>query len=242
MRDTAYEPEHSDPAASAGPDREVNSSPVVQSRETPRSVGREIFETLLLAVFIFVAVRAVVLNFRVDGHSMDPSLDNNEMLLVNRNAYLDVNLDDWFSFLPGVEDDGQPGWYPFGTPERGDIVVLNPPETVETDKPYIKRVIGLPGDQIDFRDRGVYIDGIRLQEPYLEGISTKCSREPNCSLTIPDGYVYVMGDNRNNSSDSREFGIVPIDNIIGKAWITYWPSDDIGIVPHNEYKELDSGG
>lgn len=207
-----------------------------------RSMVREIIETLLLALLIFVLVRAVVLNFRVEGHSMDSSLHNNEMLLVNRNAYIAIDQDKWFGWIPFVDTDDDDIWYPFGTPERGDIVVIDPPDGASNpDKPYIKRVIGIAGDTLEVRDEGVYIDGIRLEESYLDdGNASRCStRAQYCGpIDIPEGYVYVMGDNRMNSEDSRFFGLVPVSDIIGKAWITYWPASDIGIVPHNEYPEL----
>jgi signal peptidase I len=191
-------------------------------------------------LLIFVAVRAVVLNFRVDGHSMDSSLDNNEMLLVNRNAYFSLDQDKWLGWIPGVDFDQDDVWYPFGIPERGDIVVLNPPSEANADKPYIKRVIGLPGDTLEVRENGVYINGIRLDEPYLDGKPSPCIENSQvCGpVEIPEGSVYVMGDNRTNSEDSRYFGLVPIDNIIGKAWVTYWPTSEIGVVPHYEYPEL----
>lgn len=204
------------------------------------SVLREIIETLVIALIIFVAVRAVVLNFRVDGHSMDPNLDDNEMLLVNRNAYFSYDEDTWFGWIPGVDAEEGDIVYPFGKPERGDIVVLNPPESASADKPYIKRVIGEPGESIEIRDGHVFINGQQLEEPYLDEVETKCEPSRNvCGpLTIPDDSVLVLGDNRVNSEDSRIFGVVPIDNIIGKTWITYWPKDDIGIVPHFDYPEI----
>lgn len=218
--------------------------PTITTTAAPkaRSMIREIAETLVLALLIFVLVRAVVLNFRVEGHSMDSSLHNNEMLLVNRNAYLTIDGDKWFGWIPFVRTDPDEVWRPFGIPERGDIIVLNPPG-VDEDKPYIKRVIGVPGDTLEIRDDGVFIDGVRIDEPYIDsGNLTQCRQSGQyCGpIEIPDGYVYVLGDNRMNSKDSRYFGLVPIGNIIGKAWITYWPVGDIGVVPHNDYPELAS--
>jgi len=209
-------------------------------RKKSHSMVREIIETLLLALLIFVAVRAVVLNFRVDGHSMDSSLANNEMLLVNRNAYFSFDQDQWLGWIPGVAFDDDDAWRPFGMPERGDIIVLNPPGA-NANKPYIKRVIGLPGDSFEIRDGGVFIDGIRLVEPYLDdGKRTSCQESSDvCGpIEVPQDFVLVLGDNRTNSEDSRFFGFVPIDNIIGKAWFSYWPTDHIGAVPHNDYPEL----
>lgn len=202
------------------------------------SMVREIIETLLLALIIFVAVRAVVLNFRVDGLSMNPSLENNEMLLVNRNVYF--NFDTWalVDWLPLVDHEEENVVYPFHPPERGDIIVFDPPVN-GAGKPYIKRVIGLPGETIEIRNGNVFVDGDQIEEPYLEGERTFCPGEQDCEpVTVPEESVFVLGDNRDNSQDSRLFGAVPVDNIIGKAWVTYWPTDEIGVVPHFDYPEL----
>lgn len=223
------------------PNDETTQATTTEGRKSG-SMVREIIETLFLALLIFVAVRAVVLNFRVDGHSMDSALADNEMLLVNRNAYFGFDQDRWLDWLPGVDYDEDDTWRPFGTPERGDIVVLNPPNGATADKPYIKRVIGLPGDTFDIRDEHVYINGIELVEPYLDpGTVTGNCSEVCGPFEVPEGSVIVLGDNRNNSEDSRRFGAVPIENIIGKAWITYWPVDSIGIADHFDYPELGEG-
>ena len=198
---------------------------------------REIVETLLLALVIFLGVRLVVLNFRVDGQSMAPNLDNQEMLLVNRNAYAHFDLNGLFDLLPGEDRDEERIIYPFDPPERGDIIVFNPPVR-DPDKPYIKRVIGLPGERITFRDGLVLVNGELLDEPYIEAGITDCERGRNCRVNVEEGEVYVLGDNRDNSSDSRSFGAVEVESIIGKAWFTYWPSDDIGLVPHYDYPEI----
>jgi signal peptidase I len=223
-----------------------NPSPPAKAGARQRSMVREIIETLLLALLIFLAVRAVVLNFRVDGHSMDHSLQNNEMLLVNRNSYLTFDQNKWLGWIPGTDFEEGDTWQPFGTPERGDIVVLTPPqEYASANKPYIKRVIGVAGDHLEIRTNaegiveGVYIDGVKLDEPYLdEGMQYRCTGRFCDPLDVPEGYVFVMGDNRGNSEDSRYFGLVPIDSIIGKAWVTYWPVGEIGVIPHEDYPEL----
>lgn len=193
---------------------------------------KEILETLLLALVIFVGVRLLVLNFRVDGLSMSPNLDNREMLLVNRNAYAHFDLNAILDVLPGEDHSGTRNIYPFDPPERGDIIVFNPP--AESDKPYIKRIVGLPGDIVSIHDGSVFIDDQQLDEPYIASGITDCAG--GCqTVTVPPGSIFVLGDNRNNSSDSRAFGPVKISSIVGKAWFTYWPSDDIGIVPHYDY-------
>lgn len=203
---------------------------------------REIIETALLALLIFVAVRSVVLNFKVDGLSMNPTFDNGEMLLVNRNAYREINGWTFVDWLPFVGNhDNADAWIDFGEPQRGDVIVFTPPPPGQ-DKPYIKRVIGLPGDTVEVHDEGVYVNGARLDEPYLEGRTSNCrySDPQFCGtkVVVPKGSVFVMGDNRNNSEDSRKFGPVSESRIIGKAWITYWPRDHIGIVPHHDYPNV----
>ncbi|HVL22457.1 MAG TPA: signal peptidase I [Thermomicrobiales bacterium] len=245
VQDNSTDPRYGSPYASSPTDPDIitdaTGAPVTSQSATKRpSMLREVIETILLAVIIFVAVRAVVLNFKVDGLSMTPSFADGEMLLVNRNAY--AHFDTWalVDWLPFVDHDEQNVVYPFDPPERGDVIVFTPPAPGE-DKPYIKRIIGLPGDTVEIRDEGVYINGERLNEPYLEGNPTRCQTGVTqyCGpLTVPDGQLFVLGDNRNNSEDSRYFGTVPQGNVIGKAWITYWPSDMIGVVPHYDYPEV----
>jgi signal peptidase I len=208
------------------PDTAPEQLPVVAA-EPPRAARnqasravREIIETLLLAALIFFLVRLVVLNFRVDGGSMLPNLDNGQMLLVNRNAYQHIDVN-------GSQ------YYPFDPPERGDIIVFDPP--TNSDKPYIKRVIGVPGDEVTFGDGHVFINGKPLEEDYITE-RTRCGRSDTCDVVVPPDHVYVLGDNRGNSQDSRVFGIVPVANIIGKAWLSYWPPDDFGFVPHENYQ------
>jgi signal peptidase I len=204
-------------------------SEATTSRTPTNQIGRaarEVVETLLLAALIFFLVRLVVLNFRVDGESMTPNFDDGQMLLVNRNAY------DYVDF------EGQ-RFYPFSPPQRGDVIVFNPPNG--SDKPYIKRIIGLPGDEVTFSDGHVDINGKTLPEDYIQD-RTRCSsgRTEQCDVVVPTGNVFVLGDHRSNSQDSRYFGIVPITSIIGKAWVSYWPADDIGFVPHERYDALDA--
>jgi signal peptidase I len=210
-------------------------------RSAARAV-REIIETVLLAALIFFGVRLLVLNFKVDGLSMMPNLHNNELLLVNRNAYEDVDLNHWLNKLPFVDRDGTWVIYEFDPPKRGDIIVFNPPNG--DDKPYIKRVIATAGETVEAKDGFVYVNGIKLDEPYIRAGITECGTTPNgdpqpCPpVTVPEGDVFVLGDNRRNSSDSRVFGPVPIRNIIGKAIVTYWPLEDVGRVPHYNYPDF----
>jgi signal peptidase I len=221
-----------------------DSSTTHQAAAEPRkknSMLREIIETALLALIIFVLVRTVVLNFKVDGRSMLPTFENGEMLLVNRNAYRELDAWDFVDWIPGVDERNTTPILDFGEPGRGDVIVFTPPAPGE-DKPYIKRVIGVPGDVIEVRDQGVYVNGTRVEEDYIGGRESVCPPGwQHCGpITVEEGTVYVMGDNRTNSEDSRYFGPVPDENIIGKAWIVYWPSNAWGPVEHPEYPELAS--
>ena len=215
---------------------DVDDSATAKPERKRPSLIWEITETLVLALFIFIAVRSVVLNFRVDGLSMEPSLDTGQMLLVNRQMYFHFDANNVLNYLPFVERDGEHIFYPLHPPQRGDIVVFNPPVGGAT-KPYIKRVIGLPGETISIRDGGVYVDDARIDEPYLGGVSTSWPNgDPGRQLVVPDDHLFVLGDNRNNSTDSRSFGPISMDSLIGKAWISYWPSSVAGILNSPDYE------
>lgn len=205
-------------------------------RRRALTFARELVETILLTLVIFVAVRTLVVNFRVDGESMHPSLANGQYLLVNKAVFFHFDLNAARNLLPGPDTAGEDTVYLFHPPQRGDIVVFNPP--TPSDKPYVKRVIGLPGDTISVRNREVLVNGVTIDEPYI-------AAEPNYSYplgggdyTVPAGSIFVLGDNRNNSSDSHAFGAVPLDNVIGKAIVSYWPPEGFGIIPHERYSGL----
>ncbi len=203
-------------------------------------MAREIVETVLLAVVLYVGVRTVVMPYQVDGASMEPNLVNHERVLVNRLAYWDVDLNTPLNWIPGVDREGSWTFTPFGGVSRGDVIVLEPP--LDHDQPYIKRVIGLPGDHIAFQDGYVQVNGERLDEDYIDGPITACSDRASsdldtCDVIVPAGAVYVLGDHRDNSQDSRYFGVVPEANIDGKAFFSNWPIGELGPIGHGDYNE-----
>ncbi|MCC6705064.1 MAG: signal peptidase I [Thermomicrobiales bacterium] len=210
-------------------------TPIVEAPQegTKKRSGalRETIETLILAALIFFGVRQLVLNFQVDGHSMDPNLDNGEMLLVNRHAYETYNLSALINWLPFININDHVVT-PFGAVERGDIVVFNPPND---DKPYIKRIIATAGDEVSFQDGHVFVNGQQVIEEHIVKPTNCPSASCREAIIVPEGYVYVLGDNRTSSQDSRYFGPIAIDSIIGKAIFAYWPVSDIGRVPHYDY-------
>ncbi len=221
-----------DPASTEAPS--IATSPDSSKKQRRGGIVREIVETALIAIAIFLAVRMLVLNFRVDGSSMFPNLHDGDMLLVNRNAYESWDLYTLVDWLPGVDHADAKEFSPFSDPQRGDVVVFDPP--VPSSKPYIKRIIGLPGETVEIRDGSVFIDGEELIEPYIEPGTTACSRE--CEpWVVPEGQIFVLGDNRQNSSDSRVFGPVDIESVQGKAWVIYWPISDLGFLGTPDYPD-----
>ena len=180
----------------------------------------ETLEVVALAILMFLAVRAVGQNFIVDGESMLPTFENNQLVIVNRLAYASIDL----SWVPGIDTDE---WRPFGEPVTGDVVVFSFPGNLERD--FIKRVVAREGQTVSIHSGTVIVDGLVLDEPYL-------NEQWNGDFpdqTVPEGMLFVLGDNRNNSSDSRSWGMLPASLVIGRADIRYWPFDQIGLVEHH---------
>ncbi len=192
-----------------------------------RSFIWEIVQTVLLTLIIFLAVRAVVQNFKVEGASMDPTLHSGQYLLINKIGYLRLTGTPLEHLLPPglVSENG----YLFGGPQRGDIVVFRSP--VQPDKDFIKRIIALPGDTVEVRNGQVYVNGEPIDEPYIS------YRPPYVvpRQVVPPDHYYVLGDNPPNSSDSHVWGPVPAENLIGRAWVSYWPPSLWGLVSTPAY-------
>jgi signal peptidase I len=196
---------------------------------------RELTETLLLAVLIFLAVHVSMQNFKVEGASMEPSLDNGEYLIVNRLAYAEIDLS-IFDWVPFFDAGDNPVHHLWSSPARGDVIVFRSPTSPGFERDFIKRIIGVPGDVVEIdRETGVVrVNEQAINEPYIRG-KTNCSS--SCGpWVVPERSYLVMGDNRNNSSDSRQGWFVPEENIIGKALITYWydGSPELDLAPNHE--------
>jgi signal peptidase I len=204
-----------------------------------RRVGRELIETVILAVLIFFAVKAVIQNFRVEGASMDPSLDNGQYLLVNKAIYFRFDMDKIHNVLPFVPGDGDSERHLFRAPRRGDVIVFR--FHLDENRDFIKRVIGVPGDTVEVRDGTVFINGEAIEEDYILDA-------PNYTYgpkEVPAGHYFVLGDNRRNSYDSHAWStgctngqvdcdFVPEENIIGQAWFSYWPWEDLGLINNKD--------
>lgn len=199
-----------------------------------RTVVRDVVETLILTAVIFLLVRSVVQNFRVDGRSMEPTLQSGQYLLINKAVYWRVDGPVAQRLFPDMRSNAHEGVYLFQPPQRGDIIVFRFPQDPSRD--FIKRIIAIPGDTVEVRQGRVVLNGVPLREGYI-------SDQPNYTSppqVIPSDQYFVLGDNRNHSSDSHVWGLVPADNIIGKAWFSYWPIDHWGLLPTNALATQDA--
>jgi signal peptidase I len=185
-----------------------------------RSALFEVAETLVLTVVIFLGIQTFVAQpYKVEQLSMENTLLPGQYVLVDKLT---------------------PRWSSYA---RGDIVVFDPPPSwvAQTNGvPLIKRVIGLPGDSVQLRDGSVYVNGVRLEEPYLfsEGGAaqpTDPESDEQSQWLVPAGDVFVMGDHRQSSADSRTFGPVDLGLVVGRAWLRYWPIDSFGLLAKPVY-------
>ncbi len=173
------------------------------------SLVYEVLETIVLAAIIWLAVNFATARFIVEGSSMEPNFHTGQMLIVSKLAYK------------------------LSTPQRGDVIVFQYPGNPVDD--YIKRVIGIPGDTVDLQEGRVSINGNVISEPYLAPDASDTLRG---KWTVPPDSYFVMGDNRLHSSDSRSWGMLSKEFIIGKAWVSYWPPRLWGFVPQVSYNTL----
>ena len=173
------------------------------------SLPYELISTVVFVIAVTVLFDLAIPRSLVDGHSMEPTFYGQDRLVVSRVHYL------------------------LAEPQRTDIVVFNSlvPSEAENGVMLIKRVIGLPGETVELRDQQVYIDGDALAEPYIVE-PCRISRCSDRAWELGEGEYFVMGDNRNNSRDSRRFNAVPLYKIVGQVVFRYFPLNAIGIIPN----------
>lgn len=183
--------------------------PEVKPRLKLPSFLDEVLRTILFVIVVTVLFDMAIPRSLVDGRSMAPTFEDRERLIVSRIDYLAIE------------------------PRRGDVVVFNSLEDPNNEEMLIKRVIGLPGDIVEFRNQAVFVNGKPLNEPYIaEACTRNCADE---TWQIKEDEYFVMGDNRNHSRDSRSFGVVPIDHIVGHVVFRYWPLPRIGLIGSRSY-------
>jgi len=178
-----------------------------------KSESWEWLKAVAVALILAIVIRSFFFApIVVDGQSMMPTLEHNDRMIVNKIGY---NISE---------------------PDRFDIIVFHAPE----NKDYIKRVIGLPGDSIHYENDMLYINDEAYEEPFLDDFKAETENKPltgNFNLsdvtgyeTIPEGYVFVLGDNRQHSKDSRHIGVIPYDEVVGKANFVFWPVREVRLV------------
>ena len=214
------------------PDATSDDAPRPEAQSTRRSLGclLEIVETLVLTLVIYLLIHNFIAQpFEVEQDSMVPTIEEHEYILIDK---LSPRFNDY---------------------DRGDIVVFTPPPGFEQGGvPFIKRVIGLPGDTVSLQNGRVFVtpeggSATALDEPYVRKIDGRAAptqprdAEGTSEWTVPDGQYFVMGDNRPDSQDSRFFGPISRESIVGRAWIRYFPLDSIQLMQKPVYEGLTSG-
>lgn len=180
---------------------QTNTSAATPAPPFSRRAAGEVGLALAVAVAVSVALNVLVVQVtEVRERSMDPTLAASDRVLVSKVDYR------------------------FVLPQRNDIIVFNPPRPSRTT-PYVKRVIAIGGDRVDLRSGNVFVNGQLVQTPGARGETVSLVPSVSYPFTVPAGEVFVMGDNRAFSTDSRAFGSVPIDTIIGKVILRLWPLD-----------------
>ena len=194
-----------------------NVGQVRHQKDNMRTVIRELFETVILALLIFLGLQFSMGHYRVEGSSMLPNLAEGEHVIVNKLVYKRFDPRDLVSLVPFVEVGDDSDVFPFHAPRRGEVIIFEFPNNPERD--FVKRVIGVPGDTIEIRHGSVIVNSIPLDEPYITPRDTGNMGR----ITVPEGGYFVLGDNRRASNDSRSWGPVPTHNIIGRALVSFWP-------------------
>ena len=189
-------------------------------------IARELTEAVVLALIVFLVIQGSIRNFRVDGSSMRPTLEGGQYLLVNKLVYFKVDTGRISRMIPFWIVDEPRDHFAIHPPKRGEVIVFRFPE--DPSKDFVKRVIGLPGEEVELRSGTVYIDGVPLEEPYL----TERDKSNDGPTLMGDKEYYVLGDNRRSSRDSR-FWVkkgVPEENVRGRVWLVYWPFSQINLM------------
>jgi len=209
------------------PENTEKSTAALKVEKPQKTVTREYAEALIIALVLALLIRTFIIQaFKIPTGSMEPTLLVGDHLLVSKFSYsMHVPNE-----VPFTSIQLFPDYHFFSSiPKRGDIVVFKFP--LEQEKDYIKRVVGLPGETIQVIRQNVYINDKLLKEPYAhhsEPPSSMVPRDNMPPLRIPEGHIFVMGDNRENSSDSRVWGVLDLKYLRGKAKWIYWSWDSEG--------------
>ena len=191
-----------------------------------RAAIREIIETIILSLLLFIGIQFAVQTYQVEGASMRPTLTQGQYLLVNKLVYRHLDVGGGAEGAINNSEFTQESLiFPFHPPQPGEVVIFSFPDDPSRD--FVKRVIGVPGDTVEIRAGHTFVNGEQLNESYAK----LDDYDDMDALKVPVNSFFVMGDNRLHSNDSRDWGTVPLENIVGRAWVRYWPPHQIGIFP-----------
>lgn len=186
-------------------DEDAANPPLISAQ--PKSAWRNLAEIVVMIVLLVVLLNAMTVSADLVGVTMSPTLNQGQNLLASRVTY---------TLFP---------------PERGDVIVLRDP--VSPQRLIVRRVIGLPGERLELRGRQVLINGLPLTEDYVDNpLAISDNLTATALLVLPPDQYYVMGDNRLSINDSRSWGPVNAETILGRAWFAYWPPESIGFIKH----------
>ena len=193
-----------------------------------KNVFREILDAVGLSLVVFILIQTSMQNFKVEGASMSPTLDSGQYLIVNKLAYVNVDLVRLSKLIPIWRVKELKDNHNVRSPIRGEIIVFRFPDPNPNNRKrdFVKRVIGVPGDKIAIVDGVVWVNGEPLYEGYLRFRDAFNLDE----RVLKEKHYFVLGDNRTGSNDSRAWGTVPEENILGKVWSIYWPPSDWGVL------------
>jgi signal peptidase I len=211
---------------------EPSSTPHSSRGENVLAILREMLETVIFALLVFLVVQTVSRNYKVQSISMQPNLYEGQYVVVNRVVYANGPLIDALKRAAGRYALGEKIVDAvFRSPQRGEVLVFTPVTNTKPD--LIKRVIGIEGDKVELKQGVLYINDKPIDEPYIRPAPGQ-SFGP---VVVGKDQLFVMGDNRGNSSDSRVFGMLPMKNVIGRAWLRYWPPSDWGFIRHYDLQQ-----
>ncbi len=181
-------------------------------------------EAVILAMIVFLLIHTSIRNFKVEGSSMNPTLESGQHLIVNKLVYSQLDMYRLSRIIPFWQAETPESRYAIHAPRRGEVIVFHFPR--DPSKDFVKRVIGLPGEEVEIQQGKVYIDGEALPEPYLDRGDT--SRVG--PLRLEEKEYFVLGDNRPSSNDSRVWGPVSEGYLVGKVWFVYWPFSKVKLL------------
>lgn len=185
-----------------------------------RLIVKEIAETFIIVMLVFLALQITVRTYQVEGYSMAPTMDHTDYVLVNKIVYTKFQKNVLNNFLPFIDMESEEIMFPFHSPQRGEIVIFRYPQ--DESREFVKRVVGIPGDTVEVKKGYVYVNGDRITENYVSYRDNDSTKK----FKVSSYSYFVLGDNRISSNDSRDWGVVPAKNIVGRPWFTLWSTSN----------------